>query len=182
VGEPTVPRVSDRDREAAVELLKDHAVAGRVTLAELARRTEPAERAETARGLEALTSDLPVERPAPPPACRRASLVSIFGDIRRGGSWRVARELQVISGFGDVDLDLGEAAIEPDVTTISAWCVFGDVSLVVPHAVQVEVDATTIFGDVKEERPGGPPPPRAPTVRIAVRSFFGDLRVRRRGA
>jgi hypothetical protein len=67
VGEPTVPRVSDRDREAAVELLKDHAVAGRVTLAELARRTEPAERAETARGLEALTSDLPVERPAPRP-------------------------------------------------------------------------------------------------------------------
>lgn len=180
MGEPTVPRVSDRDREAAVELLKDHAVAGRLTLAELARRTERAERAETARALEALASDLPVERPAPPPAGRRASLVSISGDV--GGSWRVTSELRGISGFGDVELDLGEAAIESEVTTISAWCGFGAVSLVVPHGVQVEVDATTSFGDVKEQGPGGPPPPRAPTVRIAVRSFFGDLRVRRRGA
>lgn len=180
MGEPSVPRASDRNREAAVERLKEHAVAGRLTLAELARRTDLVDRAETARDLEALTADLPAERRAAPPAGRRASLVSIVGDVRRTGSWRVASELRVISGFGDVELDLGDAAIESDVTTISAWSLFGDVSLVVPEGVRVETDATAIFGDLKEEAPGEPPPPRAPTVRIAGRSFFGDLSVRRR--
>ena len=179
MGEPPVLHASDRDREAAVELLKEHAVAGRLTLAELARRTELAERAETVSDLEALTRDLPAERPAAP-AARRSWVISIFGDVRRAGGWRVPSELLVISGFGDVELDLGDATIESDVTAITAWCVFGDVVLVPPRGVQVDATAAAIFGDLKEEAAGEPPPPGAPTVRIAVRALFGDLRIRRK--
>lgn len=58
-------RIGDAERERTVERLKEHAVAGRLQLDELAVRTEQAYAARTAEELEAVTRALP---PAPRPS------------------------------------------------------------------------------------------------------------------
>jgi len=59
---PPVPgemRVSDQERDGAVEQLSEHAVAGRLTLDELEQRVSVALTARTRGQLQALTRDLP---------------------------------------------------------------------------------------------------------------------------
>src|SRR6266404_4552054 len=69
---PLVPsdmRVSDQDRDSAVEQLSEHAAAGRLTLDELEERVSVALAARTRGEMGALTRDLPgnAGRPAATP-------------------------------------------------------------------------------------------------------------------
>lgn len=56
---PPSQRASDAEREAVVERLRTHAVAGRLDIEELATRTEDAYRARTAGELARVLRDLP---------------------------------------------------------------------------------------------------------------------------
>jgi hypothetical protein len=59
-------RVSDRERDEVVTQLRDHAAEGRLTPDELDERVEKALSARTGTDLDALLTDLPRKRPAPP--------------------------------------------------------------------------------------------------------------------
>jgi hypothetical protein len=59
-------RVSDREREAVADTLREHAAEGRLDPEELEERLTAAYAARTRRDLEGLTTDLP-QRAAPPP-------------------------------------------------------------------------------------------------------------------
>jgi ferric-dicitrate binding protein FerR (iron transport regulator) len=75
-------RVGDREREAAVARLSEHAAAGRLTVAELEERVERAQNAVYADDLRALEADLPA--PRRPPARRpvpAAPLVALVAGI-----------------------------------------------------------------------------------------------------
>src|SRR3954469_18495449 len=75
-------RVGDRDREAAVERLSEHAAAGRLTVAELEERVDRAHAAVYADELTALEADLPApRRPAPRPAPPVAPLIVLLAAI-----------------------------------------------------------------------------------------------------
>ena len=66
-------RAGDREREAVAEQLRDHAAAGRLSLAELEERLGRALTARTRRDLRDLVDDLPALAPAPPhPVSARA--------------------------------------------------------------------------------------------------------------
>ncbi len=56
-------RVCDREREQLVDVLRDHAAQGRLTLDELAERVERAYAARTQGELDALVRDLPAPAP-----------------------------------------------------------------------------------------------------------------------
>src|SRR3954449_11067389 len=60
-------RVSDREREAVADTLREHAAEGRLDPEELEERLTTAYAARTRGDLEGLTSDLPARAPAPPP-------------------------------------------------------------------------------------------------------------------
>ena len=66
-------RASDADREAAVDALRHHAGAGRLTVEELDERCEQAYAAKTLKQLAELQADLPrlAVRPAPAPRRHR---------------------------------------------------------------------------------------------------------------
>jgi Domain of unknown function (DUF1707) len=64
-------RASDAERDRAVEQLRVHAQAGRLSAEELERRVEQALRATTRADLDALQRDLPAERARPAVARRR---------------------------------------------------------------------------------------------------------------
>ncbi len=60
---------------------------------------------------------------------------------------------------------------------IDAGTVFGDVELLVPDGVLVEVQSRTLFGDVRQEA-GEVASQRAPRVVLTGGTIFGDVRVR----
>jgi Domain of unknown function (DUF1707)/Cell wall-active antibiotics response 4TMS YvqF len=169
-------RVSDADRERAVAELREHSVAGRLTLEELSDRIEQAYAARTKGELERVTSDLP----AAPPARRSPTrwLVAVIGDVKRTGRWRLSEESVALLGIGDLTLDLRGAEIEHPEPTITVVALIGDVTVVVPEGVGVEIGGVVLIGDRKDDAPAAPPRPGAPLVHLRVFGLIADVRVR----
>lgn len=185
-------RSSDAEREAAMARLRDAASEGRLTFEELADRLQAAGTATTRGELETLTRDLPAagppapptSAPVPPPASARVppqapGRSSVFGDVRGEGVWRVPASSRWFTVFGDVVLDLREARVRDAVVTVDASTVFGDIDLLVPEGIAVEVRSRTIFGDVRQDA-GDSVDPNVPRVVLTGWTVFGDVRVRAR--
>lgn len=160
--------------------LRDAAAEGRMTFEELADRIEAADGAVTRNDLERLTEDLP-----PAPAATASTEAerlptrtsTVFGDVRRAGTWTVPAGGKWESIFGDVVLDLREARVSGPEVRIDAGTIFGDVELLVPESVEVEVRSRTLFGDIKQEAAEAAPP-GAPRILLTGGTVFGDVRVR----
>jgi len=182
-------RASDAEREQTIERLRLAAGEGRLTLEELADRIETVSGSRTRAELELATADLPaadaslVGAPAPPlPAGSPAPLVSnssVFGDLKRSGPWQLPARSGWSTVFGDVVLDLREARVPAGEIAVDARSVFGDVELLVPEGVLVEVRGRVFFGDVKQDA-GLAASSGAPRIVLTGSTIFGDVRVRAR--
>jgi hypothetical protein len=169
-------RVADADRDATCAVLREHCVAGRLTLEEFAERTDRALAARTRGDLGRLTDDLPPEQAAPQPKLGRRTSVMLIGGIERRGRWRLPERLRVIGLIGGADLDLSEAVIEHDVTTIEAWWAIGGIQLTVPDGIQVEIEGMTVIGGADNES-SGHRLPGAPTVVLRQFGLIGGTNV-----
>jgi len=175
-------RASDQERERAVDMLRDAAGEGRLTFEELTDRVEAALQATTRGELERLTDDLPdASVPAAAAAGRElaapAHRSTVFGDVRRSGTWTVPEHSSWKTCFGDVVLDLREAHVTAAVMNIEARTIFGDVQMLVPEGVAVDVLSKTVFGSVRQEA-GEVAPAGTPRVILVGGTVFGDVRVR----
>jgi hypothetical protein len=170
-------RASDAERDATVDRLREAAAEGRLTLDELSDRIEAAAGAGMRSELVALTSDLPARaalgRSVQSPSVRG------MGDIKRSGVWAVPAENYFRTWFGNIKLDLREAQISAAETHIHARALFGNLDLLVPEGVEVEVQARTQIGRTKQE--AGAATLGAPRIVLRGGTFFGDIKVRRRG-
>ena len=150
-------------------------------LAELMLRTESIRSATTSDELARLTSDLavPAGRGSGVAAVRsgRSVSVSVFGDISRSGSWRAQERLMPIAVFGDVDLDFRQAAMVPDEVTVTSVAPFGDVEVIVPNGVRVDVSGFTLFGSKKIAVQASAASESAPVVRVRAFTVFGSVKV-----
>jgi hypothetical protein len=171
-------RASDAERDRAVERLRDAAAEGRLTFEELADRIEVAGGAATRGELEQVTADLPapVAAPSAPAVVEQAS---VLGDLRRSGIWTVPERSTWRTVLGDVVLDLREARVGAPEVTIEARTWFGDVDLLVPEGVVVDVRMRTVLGDVQQQA-GGSGPPGAPRIVLVGWSAIGDVKIRAR--
>ena len=175
-------RASDAEREESVALLRHAAAEGRLTFEELADRLDDAWRAVSRADLERLTADLPA--PAEGSHGGGALVVPtkesrVFGDVRRSGAWLVPATSKWESLFGDIVLDLREARVPAGEVSIDAGTVFGDVLLLVPEGVTVEVRSRVLLGDVRQDA-GLSAPAGAPRVILTGGSVFGEVKVRAR--
>jgi hypothetical protein len=172
-------RVSDADRERSVSLLREHSVAGRLTLEELSERVERAYAARTEGELAAVTADLPAAAtPAAPAPRARRWTVALIGDVKRTGRWRLADRTVALLGIGDLELDLRGAVIDDPEPTITVAALIGDVSVVVPEGVAVEVSGFVVIGDRRDDARAAPLHPGAPVVHLRVFGLIADVRVR----
>jgi hypothetical protein len=172
-------RASDAERERAVDLLRDAAAEGRLTFEELADRIDVASAASTRGELATVTADLPVPAEAAHAVVAPIDQSSFFGDLKRSGAWTVPEQSKWGTVFGDVVLDLREARVVAPEVTIDAGSFFGDVELLVPEGVVVEVRSRTFFGGVRQEA-GDAGPPGAPRIILVGGTVFGDVKVRAR--
>src|SRR3954451_22564004 len=169
-------RASDAERDAAVDQLRDAAAEGRLTLEELTDRIEAAFAAEMRSDLKALTADLPAS-PRVAVALPSAGVRGV-GDVRRSGPWTLPAESSFRTWFGHIKLDLRQAQISATETHIHARALFGNVDLLVPKGVEVEVQARTQMGRTILRGSSGKP--GAPRIVLTGGTFFGDIKVRHR--
>jgi len=106
----------------------------------------------------------------------RRWIVSVFGDITRTGPLPAGRRLSPVAVFGDIDLDLRQATMATGEVVIGAVAPFGNIDVLVPDGVQVDVGGFTLFGSkrISVREPGAPSPA---VVRVRGFTLFGSLKV-----
>src|ERR1700722_14293211 len=106
-------RVSDADREQTVVLLREHLLAGRLTLEEFSERIEAALKASVRLELAAVQEDLPAVSSAAARSGRKPTRLTaaVLGHVVRRGRLRLRGWTFAAAAFGDLDFDLREAAI-----------------------------------------------------------------------
>jgi hypothetical protein len=169
-------RVSDADREQAVVALREHLVAGRLTLEEFCDRVDAALRAKVAAELARLHDDLPQALGAPTGSRRNPAryTAALFGRVVRRGQLRLRRWSVACSVFGDLDFDLRDATVDRGRTAVTVLAAFGNVDIYVPEGVNVDVGGLTVFGHRRDwGRDAGQPD--APNIHVRVLGFAGTI-------
>ncbi|KUL36044.1 hypothetical protein ADL22_26115 [Streptomyces sp. NRRL F-4489] len=169
---------SDAEREDMIERLREAAAEGRLTLEELAERYEAAYLARTREELASIAADLP-DAAAPPPAgaaTGQRAFKAVFGDLT-ASSPDLAKGIEATAVFGDLTLDLCASPAPPSGgVTINARAIVGDVHLLLPEGVRVEMHCGKVFGDLRDlTRAHSGPDATAPAIRITGSAVLGDI-------
>jgi hypothetical protein len=176
-------RASDSDRDLVVQELRDHLVAGRLTLDEFSERTGAALAARTRGELGGVLSDLPApSQPVAEIPRRRARrwIVAVMGETESKGRWRLSGHTAVMAVMGQCHIDLSRAEIDGSETVITAVAIMGQIDVVAPEGIDVEVTGLSLMGSRKVAMRDVPPLRGSP--RIVVRAFpiMGEVNVRSR--
>lgn len=129
-----------------ITLLSEAAGDGRLSLSEHAERSERALAARTLGELTSLTADLALPSGQPIKLYPHRSVTAVFARERRDGRWVVPEVLPVTALFGNVVLDLRDAVLQRQRVTIYATAVAGQVRLIVPPGVAVEMAGRSFLG------------------------------------
>lgn len=138
-------RISDADRELAVERLRTGLDDGRISLLEYETRLEAIYAAVHATDLRQPLAGLPGSddlvlavggRSGEEPTMLRVGAAG----LRRTGEWRVPARLQVSGGMGSVVLDFCKADIQHPITQIELKLGTGSATLLVPDGATADVD------------------------------------------
>ncbi|GIN02614.1 hypothetical protein Pve01_42720 [Planomonospora venezuelensis] len=177
-------RVSHEERDQVAEQLRMAAGDGRLTMEELDQRLEVALGARTYGELEAVLRDLPpaagaarVPAPAPKELIR---LKATSGQIRRDGAWAVPSRLEVEIASGSAVLDFTQALITQPALDLSVAVGSGQLSLIVPPDVAVDVGSVTVrSGSVRQRVRLDPGTPVRLMVTVSGSVKSGSVVVRR---
>lgn len=171
-------RASDADREQAVAALREHMVAGRLTLEEFCARVDAALRSSVAGELAQLQDDLPHALVTSSGSRRRPApfTAALLGKVVRRGRFSLRRWTLGASVFGDLDLDLRDATMDGPRAAVTVLAAFGNADIYVPEGVNVDVGGLTVFGHRRDwGRDAGQPD--APTIHVRVFGFAGTIDV-----
>lgn len=75
-----------------------------------------------------------------------------LGNVERKGFWTVAQELEISVLMGNCELDVREAQLAPGLTTIYCNIRLGNLELLVPEAMAVELRVVSVAGNVMQHR------------------------------
>lgn len=184
-------RASHDDRDQTVERLREAAGDGRLDAEELDERLEAALTARTYGELEKLVVDLPATPgtvPTVTPAHRTAKdvveLRSHHGSIQRVGPWLVPRRLDVETRSGNVVVDFTQAVVTHPTLDVTIAVRSGNVVLVVPPDIGVDVDSVTVrSGNISHRSRPEPGTPLRLLINVTGHVRSGNITVRgpRRG-
>jgi signal transduction histidine kinase len=101
-----------------------------------------------------------------------------FGSVERTGPWVVARNLDINVFMGNCELDFRDAVLQPGTTTIRVTCKAGNVEIIVPDKLAVELAVSSVAGNVQEHRESrGAIDPNLPKLRIIGAVKAGNCEV-----
>lgn len=210
MAEPDNRIALEQVRDRTVALLGQRFAEDVIDADELDQRMERAQTAESIDALRKLTADLedpsapePGLAPyagAPPaeimPISTSVALarpedvrehqrsVTIFGETKTVGVWTPPRILTAFTAFGDTVLDFREARMAPGVTEVELQTLIGDIDIIVPPGLAVEVGCHAILASLSTDdeitREPTNPDPNAPRLRITGFALLADVSIQRR--
>ena len=165
--------LTDR-RDQVIDRLSADYANGAFEVDELERRLALAHAAQTPAELDALTTDLaPLRTTALVPAQR---VRVILGSIERTGPWTVPHRLSARVLLGNLVLDLRDARFSAGDTTIHVRVTMGNLEVIVPPGVHVDVQVLSVLGNIEERTElAASPASDAPRIRIVGRVRLGNL-------
>jgi hypothetical protein len=102
----------------------------------------------------------------------------IMGHVERTGRWTVPQTLQLRVLWGNAELDFREASLAPGLTTLDLSVWMGNVELVLPPQLAIDVDVSSLLGSVEERhRVPEDDDPGRPVLRVTGAVRFGSLHV-----
>lgn len=171
-------------RDRVIEQLSSGFAVDRLEVEEYERRVALAHDAGSAAALDALVADLAPASALSADALAATALVPtanvlvpakhlrvVFGSIERVGAWTVPAHLTARVVCGNVTLDLRDARLAP-VTTIEVSVTMGNVEILVPPGVAVEMDAQPTLANVEDRTEPGP---ATSVVRVVGRVWLGNV-------
>ena len=182
--DPTSVRVADAERDRTVEQLREHVVAGRLTLDECCERMGDALEATTRGDLEDVLRDLPAARPesvvagsegSPP----RSHIAVMSGHATRG-RWRLGRRTRAVAVMGGCTLDLRQAQIEGPEVEITATAFWGGIDIVVPEGFHVDLRGFSFMGGRSLRLRDVPLVPGSPHIVVNAYAVMGGVGVKSR--
>ncbi len=168
---------SEPERERAAELLQRACGDGKLTLEEFSARVGAVWAAETPDDLERATGGL---APTPIVGSTRTvdKVVTVFSENKRRGRWRLRTpRLTVRTLFGSTELDLREVLTDQDVIEIAGSCAFGELKIIVPEGVEVEVTGTVVFSSRNMHLAAVSRVAGTPEVRVHMTTWFSSFEV-----
>jgi hypothetical protein len=157
---------------------------------ELEHRLDRAHGARSVAELDALVADL-----APDPASTALVLAQpmaiddparpetkklrvIMSSVERQGRWSVPRNMDLRVMWGNAELDFRDASLGPGVTTIRVRVFMGNVEVILPPNLAIDVDVSSFAGSVTERHRVPPDAdPSRPVIRIIGSVRFGNLEI-----
>ena len=174
-------RVSDADRDAAIELLKERTADGTLTLDEFADRVDRALVARTRGDLDAVTADLAGSRATP--SARREpthTVVSVMAGAGKKGRWRCGERVVAVAVMGGCQIDFRGAEIDVPEVHVVAVAVMGGIDIVVPEGIDVGLDGLPIMGGKSAQVKNVPTLPGSPRILVHAYPIMGGVTVRSR--
>jgi hypothetical protein len=177
VGEPVRVPPSEHERERAAELLQRACGEGRLTLEEFGVRVGAVWAAETSDDLVRATAGL-AHTPVVGSAQTVDSILTIFSENKRRGRWRLrGGRVWVRTVFGTTLLDLRAVLTDQSVIEIAGFCMFGELKVIVPEGVEVDLSGATVFATRKLHLAPVPRVPGTPEIRVEVAGWFSSIEV-----
>jgi hypothetical protein len=179
-------RIANADRERAIASLREHCVAGRLTLDELSGRIRAVYDARTAADLAAIHHDLPDITPsAEPLAFARAAMrkatrwtVACLSSENRRGRWRLDEHTTAVAFMGSCVLDLRQVAIDAPEVTITAFAWMGSIDIIVPEGIDVDLSGFAFMGSKECKVNDAEIHLGAPLVHVQGYAFMGSVTVK----
>jgi Domain of unknown function (DUF1707)/Cell wall-active antibiotics response 4TMS YvqF len=188
-------RASDADRERVARVLHDAMAEGRLSVHELDVRLKQTYEAVTFGQLEPITKDLPAadhDAKASMPESAGSTEVdrktgaslgvtnsfAFMSGFRRAGKWVVPSRHNAFAVMGGGKIDLREARLTGQTTTIRAVAVMGGIEIIVPEDITVRVEGVGVMGGFDGASHEGPPD--APVVHVKGLAFWGGVEIKRR--
>lgn len=141
---PSGFRMSDADRERAVDRLRAAATEGRLTLDEFEQRVDGVLAAKTFGEIQPFLADLP-SASGESPARDFVELRTTASNLRRQGRWAVPRRIYVSNKAATVKLDFTEAVISYPVVEVEVDGWAGTTKLVLPPGATVDVEGVELM-------------------------------------
>ncbi len=186
--------VALRDRrEQVIARISECYAADILDVDELDRRLDLAHNARTVAELDVLVADLaPTATSAPSTALVLAAsravtdptrpetkkLRVIMSSVERRGRWTVPTSLRTNVFWGHVELDFRDASMGPGVTTLDVSVTMGNLELILPPWLAIDVDVSSFAGNVEEHHRIPPDAdPSQPILRVTGAVRFGNLEI-----
>src|SRR5262249_1936719 len=134
-------------RDVVVERLSTGYAHGAFGVDELERRLTLVHAARSGAELDALVTDLATPTTA---LVRERRMRIVLGSSVRTGPWDAPERLRARVLLGSLELDLRDARLAPGVTTIELDVTMGNVEIVVPPGLVVDVEASSILSNVED--------------------------------